>query len=214
MLDLVKIMMWIMDQFHDRLNKACDINAIPEIYKGRNFYLANALNVSTVSVTKWLKGYSVPKKKTITKIAKLLNVSETYLKTGKGKIERFNSSNTVIELPIIEMDALKKGTDISSISKKQQVYCPIELSSNAFITAQIGDLMSPIINHNSVLIMDSQKIKHDDICLILNKSSNKYSMKKIYVVEHKYYINNNNTFTEVTSDMILAKLVYALNSFV
>lgn len=52
MLDLVKIMMWIMDQFHDRLNKACDINAIPEIYKGRNFYLANALNVSTVSVTK------------------------------------------------------------------------------------------------------------------------------------------------------------------
>ena len=77
-----------MKTFRERLQFACDEAGVPPKGRGRGAYLAHHLNTTQEGVRKWLELDSVPRRATVTKLAKLLNVDEVWLVMGKkmGKV--------------------------------------------------------------------------------------------------------------------------------
>lgn len=74
--------------------------------------IARATGKSTAAVTKWLKGDNIPKAENLKAIAKLLNVSDEWLLTGKGdeqaskKIDLGESNVTFVNTPLIQVPLL------------------------------------------------------------------------------------------------------------
>lgn len=74
--------------------------------------IARATGKSTAAVTKWLKGDNIPKAENLKVIAKLLNVSDEWLLTGKGdeqetkKIDLGESNVTFVNTPLVQVPLL------------------------------------------------------------------------------------------------------------
>lgn len=74
--------------------------------------IARATGKSTAAVTKWLKGDNIPKAENLKAIAKLLNVSDEWLLTGKGdeqaskKIDLGESNVTFVNTPLVQVPLL------------------------------------------------------------------------------------------------------------
>lgn len=74
--------------------------------------IARATGKSTAAVTKWLKGDNIPKAENLKVIAKLLNVSDEWLLTGKGdeqatkKIDLGESNVTFVNIPLVQVPLL------------------------------------------------------------------------------------------------------------
>jgi transcriptional regulator with XRE-family HTH domain len=69
--------------FVQRLNQACDLSKlVPEPHHGRQTYIADKLDVTKESVSKWFKGVSVPKHGLMSKLADLLECDQTWLAFG------------------------------------------------------------------------------------------------------------------------------------
>lgn len=71
--------------------------------------IARATGKSTAAVAKWLSGQNVPRAENLKAIAKLLNVSDDWLLTGKGTAElsRNNVSNvSIIDTPLRQVPLL------------------------------------------------------------------------------------------------------------
>lgn len=74
--------------------------------------IARATGKSTAAVTKWLKGDNIPKAENLKAIAKLLNVSDEWLLTGKGdeqaskKIDLGESNVTFVNSPLVQVPLL------------------------------------------------------------------------------------------------------------
>lgn len=74
--------------------------------------IARATGKSTAAVTKWLKGDNIPKAENLKAIAKLLNVSDEWLLTGKGdqqvskKIDLGESNVTFVSTPLVQVPLL------------------------------------------------------------------------------------------------------------
>lgn len=74
--------------------------------------IARATGKSTAAVTKWLKGDNIPKAENLKAIAKLLDVSDEWLLTGKGdgqaskKIDLGESNVTFVNTPLIQVPLL------------------------------------------------------------------------------------------------------------
>lgn len=73
-------------KFSDRLNEACDIANIPSW--GRQSFLAQKLNISQPSVSKWFLNKSLPTIDKIAEISDLLGIEIEWLVTGKGCKEK------------------------------------------------------------------------------------------------------------------------------
>jgi len=68
--------------FRDRLQLACDRAGVPSKGRGRGAYLSHHTGVSQEGVRKWLELDSVPRRDTITKLAKLLGCDQVWLQLG------------------------------------------------------------------------------------------------------------------------------------
>ncbi|MCE6007606.1 LexA family protein [Acinetobacter soli] len=74
--------------------------------------IARATGKSTAAVTKWLKGDNIPKAENLKAIAKLLDVSDEWLLTGRGdghapkKIDLGESNVTFVNTPLIQVPLL------------------------------------------------------------------------------------------------------------
>jgi transcriptional regulator with XRE-family HTH domain len=72
-----------MSNFHSRLNESCAVNSdVPRFGKGQQTYIARKLGCSQEAVRKWFSGESVPRANMGAKLAKLLDVSYTWLMLG------------------------------------------------------------------------------------------------------------------------------------
>lgn len=54
--------------------------------------LARATGKSSAAVTKWLRGENIPKTEALKQIAKLLNVDDGWLLTGKGSPSKLDNN--------------------------------------------------------------------------------------------------------------------------
>ncbi|WP_151765454.1 LexA family protein [Acinetobacter soli] len=74
--------------------------------------IARATGKSTAAVTKWLKGDNIPKAENLKAIAKLLDVSDEWLLTGKGdgqaskKMDLGESNVTFVNTPLVQVPLL------------------------------------------------------------------------------------------------------------
>lgn len=70
-------------EFSRRLVQACENNpVIPEKGKGQQLWLAQKMDVSQEAVRKYLEGLARPRPDKMTKLAKILNVDESWLALG------------------------------------------------------------------------------------------------------------------------------------
>jgi transcriptional regulator with XRE-family HTH domain len=70
-------------EFARRLLKACENNVtVPEKGKGQQVWLAQKMNISQEAVRKYMEGLARPRPDKMTKLAKLLNVDESWLALG------------------------------------------------------------------------------------------------------------------------------------
>lgn len=80
----------VMPNFHSRLNESCAVSTkVPPHGKGQQTYIARELGCSQEAVRKWFANESVPRAKIGAKLAKLLDVSYTWLMLGAalGEVE-------------------------------------------------------------------------------------------------------------------------------
>ena len=79
-------------QFAERLVRACDIHPkCPRLHQGRQVWLKKKLSdegliVSTEAIRKWLSGEGRPKHENVIPLAKVLNVSASWLSLGAAKL--------------------------------------------------------------------------------------------------------------------------------
>lgn len=72
-----------MSSFQNRLNESCSVATnIPPFGKGQQTYIAKNLGCSQEAVRKWFAGESVPRREIAGRLAKLLDVSYTWLALG------------------------------------------------------------------------------------------------------------------------------------
>ena len=140
--------------------------------------IARATGKSTAAVTKWLRGENVPKAENLKAIAKLLEVSDEWLLTGKNltvlenqdlqTLSEWDETTPIeedeIEIPFFQNfsfdcgsgsvgEALKAQSQALRISKATLRDLGIE-KENAVATGASGDSMKPTIKDGDTIYLD------------------------------------------------------------
>lgn len=140
--------------------------------------IARATGKSTAAVTKWLRGENVPKAENLKAIAKLLEVSDEWLLTGKNltvlesqdlqPLSEWDETTPIdedeIEIPFFQNfsfdcgsgsvgEALKAQSQALRISKATLRDLGIE-KENAVATGASGDSMKPTIKDGDTIYLD------------------------------------------------------------
>ncbi|RJL73017.1 XRE family transcriptional regulator [Acinetobacter radioresistens] len=140
--------------------------------------IARATGKSTAAVTKWLRGENIPKAENLKAIAKLLEVSDEWLLTGKNltvlesqdlqSLSEWDETTPIeedeIEIPFFQNfsfdcgsgsvgEALKAQSQALRISKATLRDLGIE-KENAVATGASGDSMKPTIKDGDTIYLD------------------------------------------------------------
>ncbi|WP_046205789.1 XRE family transcriptional regulator [Acinetobacter radioresistens] len=140
--------------------------------------IARATGKSTAAVTKWLRGENIPKAENLKAIAKLLEVSDEWLLTGKNltvlesqdlqPLSEWDKTTPIeedeIEIPFFQNfsfdcgsgsvgEALKAQSQALRISKATLRDLGIE-KENAVATGASGDSMKPTIKDGDTIYLD------------------------------------------------------------
>jgi len=140
--------------------------------------IARATGKSTAAVTKWLRGENIPKAENLKAIAKLLEVSDEWLLTGKNltvlesqdlqPLSEWDETTPIdedeIEIPFFQNfsfdcgsgsvgEALKAQSQALRISKATLRDLGIE-KENAVATGASGDSMKPTIKDGDTIYLD------------------------------------------------------------
>ncbi|MFS1587171.1 XRE family transcriptional regulator [Acinetobacter radioresistens] len=140
--------------------------------------IARATGKSTAAVTKWLRGENIPKAENLKAIAKLLEVSDEWLLTGKNltvlesqdlqTLSEWDETTPIeedeVEIPFFQNfsfdcgsgsvgEALKAQSQALRISKATLRDLGIE-KENAVATGASGDSMKPTIKDGDTIYLD------------------------------------------------------------
>ncbi len=91
--------------------------------------LARATGKSSAAVTKWLRGENIPKTEALKQIAKLLNVDDGWLLTGKGSPSKFDNNIDLSQkislegrpIPVISWVAAGSLSSIETVLKDTEI---------------------------------------------------------------------------------------------
>ncbi len=176
--------------------------------------LAEMLNCRQSIISRWIKGVSSnPKKETIDKLAKKLNVSPSYFidDIDTSTIQPLNEKTT-IKLPILSV-AICGKPDFCTIDEQiidDFVEVPKAVFPDGnFIVRCLGDSMLPEIPPNAYCI-----IKKIDIPLnnknMLIKTTDGFTIKRVKIIDAKirlYYLNPANKELKTNIIEIVGKVI-------
>lgn len=206
--------------FSDRLNICLDKEGFPPKNRGRIQLLAEMVGLTHRGASKWVNGQSAPPAKKFASLAKKLNVSEHWLRTGEGDMHDENKHHLIeddlsftTDIPIYSLDDFLSGN--RTIQKKIQ--CALTYPGDYFGIILDTEAMSPRFPKGSVIIFDQTTAKDGDFVLVNYNEFPNPIFRQLLIMGSNYYLNAHNPKFDrlILTDekRIIGKLVQAILSF-
>jgi SOS-response transcriptional repressor LexA len=208
--------------FSERLNICLDKEGFPPKNHGRIQLLAEMTGLSHRGASKWVNGQSCPPSGKYASLAKKLNVSEQWLRTGEGAM--LGSSDTQ---PISGAMGLPQEVNIYTLnewvsSKKiphKTMTCVLPYKGSFFGIALETEAMSPRFPNGSIIIFDDEALPGDgDFVLVDYEGLPEPVFRQLLTTASCQYLNAHNPKFDrlilTGKCRMLGKLVQAIVSFV
>lgn len=207
------------EHFSERLNLALDKEGFPPKNRGRIQLLAEMVGLSHRGASKWVSGQTSPPAKKFTALAKKLNVSELWLRSGEGPMENLitslpgTSPSSSFQIPIYESDTLRayKKTMLKTVS------CQLPYAGHFFGIVLDTEAMTPRFPNHSIVIFDTIAAKDGDFVLVDYQGLPSPIFRQLLIVGNVHYLNAHNPKFDrlvlTPESTIMGKLVQAIVSF-
>jgi phage repressor protein C with HTH and peptisase S24 domain len=203
--------------FAERLNYILDKQGVPPKNKGRIQILSKMVGLTHRGASKWLNGETKPPQNKYSALAKKLNVTEDWLKTGVGKMlntEEVQYTTSQLTVPVYnDFDLPYPRT-----TAIKNVHCELPLEGNYIGFKLTSEAMSPRFPKNTIIVIDLNKTYKDgDFALVKTSSFNNPIFRQIICSENKFYLTSHNPrFDNMyldSNDSIIGVMVIAIISF-
>lgn len=146
-------------EFSQRLNHALDLRGYPSLGRGRINYVQEIFAISRAGANKWLHGKAIPHPRKRAEIASKLNISLTWLETGKGTPSdtdntRFTSEYAAHTIPLLTLEQAYNHQAIIGRIATDKLIVNNSIPKNAFAVTCVGAAMEPKFSQGSILIID------------------------------------------------------------
>lgn len=205
--------------FSDRLNICLDKEGFPPKNCGRIQQLAEMVGLTHRGASKWVNGQSSPPAKKFASLAKKLNVSEHWLRTGEGdmhdenKLHPKDALSVTANIPIYSLDSFLSENRII----QQSIQCTLTRQGNFFGIILETEAMSPRFTKGSIIIFDQTPAKDGDFVLVDYNEFPSPIFRQLLIIGGIYYLNAHNPKFDrlILTDekKIRGKLVQAILSF-
>ncbi|MFA5959969.1 MAG: S24 family peptidase [Tatlockia sp.] len=205
--------------FADRLNHCLDKEGFPPKNRGRIQLLAEMVGLTHRGASKWINGEGSPPAKKFASLAKKLNVSETWLRTGEGAIQDDQATchpapKTVSqEVNLYSIDSLLSAKKIIL----DTITCALPYKGHFFGITLDTEAMAPRFPKGSIIIFDESIAKDGDFVLVDFNEFPVPIFRQLLVMGQTLYLNAHNPKFDrlilTDSSRIVGKLVQAILSF-
>lgn len=206
--------------FADRLNICLDKEGFPPKNRGRIQLLAEMVGLTHRGASKWINGEGSPPAKKFSSLAKKLNVSEQWLRTGEGSMKDVEESTfkdtdkpLLLDINIYSIDSILSGKkDILSTIK-----CTLLYEGQFFGIILDTEAMSPRFPKGSIIIFDETDTRDGDFVLVNFNEYPSPIFRQLLIIGENMYLNAHNPKFDrlILTDRsrIIGKLVQAILSF-
>ncbi len=206
--------------FSERLNICLDKEGFPPKNHGRIQLLAEMVGLTHRGASKWVNGQSSPPAGKYAALAKKLNVSETWLRTGQGAM--LGSASTA---PLSSAMGLPQDVSIYTLqawttnkTPQKTMRCVLPYKGNFFGIILETEAMTPRFPNGSIIILDDTASPKDgDFVLVKFAGLPEPIFRQLLITGSAHYLNAHNPKFDrliLTSDsQIMGKLVQAILSF-
>ena len=179
--------------FAERLNICLDKEGFPPKNHGRIQLLAEMVGLTHRGASKWVNGQSCPPAGKYASLAKKLNVSELWLRTGAGPM-------STKKIP------------------HKTITCVLPYKGNFFGITLETEAMSPRFPNGSIIIFDDEALSKDgDFVLVSYAGLPEPIFRQLLTMGSSRYLNAHNPkfdrLTLTDESRIMGKLVQAILSF-
>ena len=207
--------------FAERLNICLDKEGFPPKNHGRIQLLAEMVGLTHRGASKWVNGQSGPPAGKYASLAKKLNVSELWLRTGAGPMLGRADDKPISgamglpqEVPVYSIDELMSTKKIPH----KTITCVLPYKGNFFGITLETEAMSPRFPNGSIIIFDDEALSKDgDFVLVSYAGLPEPIFRQLLTMGSSRYLNAHNPkfdrLTLTDESRIMGKLVQAILSF-
>lgn len=209
------------NSFAERLDLCLDKEGFPPKNKGRIQCLSELTGLTHRGAGKWLSGECTPPARKYAELAKQLNVSEQWLKTGKGAMHR-DDSTAVFErtfaieqmVPVYQESALVSKSPVL----ERNIQCILPYRGVFYAMLLSSSDMAPQFPVGSLLIFDRYAAVHEgDFVVVHIHDEDRILFRKITNKSGEWCLQTQATHLEsliltMPHDM-MGKLIQAIVSF-
>jgi SOS-response transcriptional repressor LexA len=206
--------------FADRLNICLDKEGFPPKNRGRIQLLAEMVGLTHRGASKWINGEGSPPAKKFSSLAKKLNVSEQWLRTGEGTMQDLEESTSHYETKPLLLDINIYSVDSILLEKKvilSTIKCTLPYEGLFFGITLDTEAMSPRFPKGSIIIFDKTTAKDGDFVLVNFKEYPSPIFRQLLITGENMYLNAHNPKFDrlilTDENRIIGKLVQAILSF-
>ena len=205
--------------FADRLNICLDKEGFPPKNRGRIQLLAEMVGLTHRGASKWINGEGSPPAKKFPSLAKKLNVSEKWLRTGEGAMQNLEESTCHHETKPLLLDINIYSIDTILSEKKvvSTMQCSLPYKGQFFGITLDTEAMSPRFPKGSIIIFDETTAKDGDFVLVNFNEFPIPIFRQLLIMGQTMYLNAHNPKFDrlilTDSSRIIGKLVQAILSF-
>ena len=207
--------------FAERLNICLDKEGFPPKNHGRIQLLAEMVGLTHRGASKWVNGQSSPPAGKYTALAKKLNVSECWLRTGDGAM-----LGSAVSEQLSSAMGLPQDVNIYTIHEfisdpkipQKTIKCVLPYKGSFFGIALETEAMSPRFPNGSIIVFDDTTLPKDgDFVLVSFAGLPEPIFRQLLAMGASRYLNAHNPKFDrlmLTDDSrIIGKLVQAIISF-
>ncbi|MDP3705000.1 MAG: S24 family peptidase [Legionellaceae bacterium] len=207
--------------FSERLNSCLDKEGFPPKNRGRIRLLSEMVGLTHRGASKWINGQSSPPAGKFPLLAKQLNVSEIWLRTGVGSMYEENRALSLSGEMGIALDVPIYCVSDMLLSNKilqHTIKCILPYRGIFYGIVLKTEAMSPRFPIGSVIIFDAYaKPKDGDFVLVQMNEYPEPLFRQVLITESFTYLNAHNPkFDRLVLDNshnMMGKLVLAIVSF-
>jgi SOS-response transcriptional repressor LexA len=206
--------------FADRLNTCLDQEGFPPKNRGRIQLLAEMVGLTHRGASKWVNGQGSPPAKKFASLAKKLNVSEKWLRTGEGAMREIETplhkqglQLFQVEVPVYNLEEFLSDQRIVL----NTIQCNLPHLGKFFGINLDTEAMSPRFPRGSIIIFDEAPAKDGDFVLVNFNEFPNPIFRQLLVIGQTLYLNAHNPkFDRLIlndSGRIIGRLAQAILSF-
>ena len=207
--------------FSERLNICLDKEGFPPKNQGRIQLLAEMVGLTHRGASKWVNGQTCPPASKYASLARKLNVSEEWLRTGAGVMLGGGESKQLSQACGLSQEVDIYTIDELMSSKKEPhktITCVLPYKGHFFGVLLETEAMSPRFPNGSIIIFDNTAIPKDgDFVLVDFTGLPEPIFRQLLTMGSSLYLNAHNPkfdrLTLTNDSRIMGKLVQAILSF-